>query len=287
VIVADANADPATTISAVKASQQKYNTENFSIIGLKVFADGVVEYPTQTAALSIPYSNSQSKGMLLFEPKNFARLATLADKENLHLHVHAIGDRTVTEVLNGFEAARKSNKNFKIPHTITHLQIVQPSDFDRFAKINVLASFSLFWAVGSTYSIDMVKPYIHPSLYQLQYPARSLLQAGATICGASDWPVTTANPFEAIYNAETRKGPLGVLDSTQRMPRLAMLYAYTSEAAKALMLEKKIGSLQAGKIADIILLDRDILTVTAEAMNDTRVLWTMFEGKKVYEAVKE
>jgi predicted amidohydrolase YtcJ len=120
----------------------------------------------------------------------------------------------------------------------------------------------------------------------LQYPVRSLLQAGATICGASDWPVTTANPFEAMYHAETRKGPLGVLDSTQCMPRMAMLYAYTSEAAKALILEKKIGSLQTGKLADIILLDRDILTVTPEAMNDTRVLWTMFEGKKVYEAAK-
>jgi predicted amidohydrolase YtcJ len=287
VIVVDANADPTTTISTVKALQIKYNTENFSIIGLKVFSDGVIEYPTQTAALSMPYTNTQSKGILLFEPKNFIRLAILADKENMLMHVHAIGDLAVTETFNGFEAARKTNKNFKIPHTITHLQIVQPADFHRFAELNILASFSLFWAVGDTYTIDMVKPYIHPSLYQWQYPARSLLQAGATICGASDWPVTTANPFEAMYNAETRKGPLGFMDSTQCMPRMAMLYAYTSEAAKALMLEKKIGSFQAGKIADMILLDRDVLTVTPEAMNDTRILWTMFEGKKVYEAVKK
>ena len=111
-----------------------------------------------------------------------------------------------------------------------------------------------------------------------------MLQAGATICGASDWPVSSANPFEAIYNAETRRGLLGVLDSTQCMPRMAMLYAYTSEATKVLMQEKYIGSLQAGKYADMILLDRDVLTVTAEAMKDTLVLWTLFEGKKVYDA---
>lgn len=252
-----------------------------------MFADGVIEYPTQTAALSIPDTNTQSKGVLMFEPKSFARLVTMADKENMLVHVHAVGDRTVTEVLNGFEVARKVNQNNNIPHTITHLQIVQPSDFDRFAELNVLASVQLLWAVGETYSIDMVKPYIHPSLFRWQYPARSLLQAGATICGASDWPVSTANPFEAMYHAETRKGPLGVLDSSQCMPRLAMLYAYTSEAAKALRMEKKIGSLQAGKFADMVLLDRDVLTVTPEAMNDTRILWTMFEGKKVYEAVKK
>ena len=79
---------------------------------------------------------------------------------------------------------------------------------------------------------------------------------------------------------------MGVLDSTQCMPRMAMLYAYTSEAAKALMLEKSIGSLQVGKYADIILLDRDILTVSPESMKNTRVLWTMFEGEKVFESKK-
>jgi hypothetical protein len=113
-----------------------------------------------------------------------------------------------------------------------------------------------------------------------------MLQAGATICGASDWPVSSANPFEAIYYAETRKGPMGVLDSTQCMPRMEMMYAYTIEAAKALMLEKKIGSLKAGKYADMILVDKDVLNVLAEDMQTTRVLWTMFEGNIVYDAFK-
>ena len=80
---------------------------------------------------------------------------------------------------------------------------------------------------------------------------------------------------------------MGVLDSTQCMPRLAMLYAYTINAAKVMMVEKAIGSLVPGKSADIIMLDRDILTVTPEAMKETGVLWTMFQGKKVYEAVQQ
>jgi len=220
----------------------------------------------------------------MFDPKKFAQFVVAADKQDLLVHVHAIGDQAVTETLNGFEAARKANGNNKIPHTITHLQIVLPSDFERFKKLNVLASYQLLWAFGDITTIDIVKPYIDPSLYKWQYPARSMLQAGAIICGASDWPVSTANPFEAIYNAETRRGPMGVLDSTQCMPRMEMLYAYTINAAKAMRAEKKIGSLEPGKYADIIMLDRDILIINPEAMKDTRVLWTMFEGKKVYEA---
>ena len=283
-VVADAEGDPQKQITQIKNLQKKYNTEDFSIIGFKIFGDGVIEHPTHTAALSLPYTGTSSKGVLMFDPKKFTQFVIAADKKGLLVHVHAIGDKAVTETLNGFESARKINGNNKIPHTITHLQIVLPHDFERFKKLNVLASYQLLWAFGDITTIDIVKPYIDPSLYKWQYPARSMLQAGAIICGASDWPVSTANPFEAIYNAETRLGPMGVLDSTQCMPRMEMLYAYTINAAKAMRAEKKIGSLEPGKYADIIMLDRDILIISPEAMKDARVLWTMFEGKKVYEA---
>jgi len=286
-IVAEADNDPQKQIDELRTLQKKYNKKDLSIIGFKIFADGVIEHPTHTAALSLPYTGTTSKGVLMFEPKKFARFAIAADKQNLLVHVHAIGDRAVTETLNGFDAVRKKNGNSSLAHSITHLQIVLPSDFERFKKLNVLASYQLLWAFGDVTTIDIVKPYIDPSLYQWQYPARSLLQAGATICGASDWPVSTANPFEAIYNAETRKGPMGVLDSTQCMPRIAMLYAYTSEAAKVLLQEKKIGSLEIGKSADMILLDRDILAISPEVMRDTQVLWTLFEGRKVYSKVQK
>ncbi|WP_153800090.1 amidohydrolase [Foetidibacter luteolus] len=289
-VVADGNGDAPAQVKVLRRLQAKYNTNaNLNVCGFKIFADGVIEHPTQTAALSQPYINSGSKGVLMFNPAKFARFATNADKEKLLVHVHAIGDRAVTETLNGFEAARKANGFSGIPHTITHIQVAKPADFARFAQLKVLASLQLLWALGDVTTIDIVKPYIAPELYRYQYPARSLLQAGTTICGASDWPVSTANPFEAMYEAETRKGKMGVLDSTQCMPRLAMLYAYTSNAAKALMLDKKTGSIVPGKYADMILVDRDVLTISPEAFRDTKVSWTMFEGKIVYknnEAVK-
>ena len=283
-IVADADKDPAAQIAFVKTLQKKYDRDDLSVIGFKIFADGVIEHPTHTAALSLSYTETRSQGVLMFDPKKFASFVTAADKQHLLVHVHAIGDKAVTETLNGFETARRTNGNSGLPHTITHLQIVQPADFARFKKLNVLASYQLLWAFGDVTTIDIVKPCIDPSLYKWQYPARSMLQAGATICGASDWPVSSANPFEAIYCAETRKGPMGILDSTQCMPRMEMMYAYTIEAAKALMLEKKIGSLQVGKYADMILIDRDVLNVSAEEMQATHVQWTMFEGRIVYNA---
>jgi len=283
VVVADADALPQPQINKLKKLQATYNTyHNIEIVGFKIFADGVIEYPTQTAALSKPYINSGSYGALMYKPANFARFAIAADKQNLLVHVHAIGDRAVTETLNGFEAVRKTNGYSNLPHTITHVQVMKLEDIARFSKLHVLAALQLLWALGDPTTIDIVKPYIDAELYKYQYPARSLLQAGTIICGASDWNVSTANPFEAIYEAETRRGRLGVLDSTQCVPRIAMLYAYTINSAKALMREKMIGSIAPGKYADMVLLDRDVLTVSPESMKNTQVLWTMFEGKLVY-----
>lgn len=281
-IVADANDDPVKQINILKKIRKEYSDSNFKIIGFKIFADGVIEFPTRTAALSVPYTGTNSSGVLMFEPKKFASFVTTADKEGLLVHVHAIGDRAVNETLNGFGKMRSTNRNRLIPHTITHLQIVQPGDFDRFKKLNVLASFQLLWAFGDVTTINIVKPYIAPSLFKWQYPSRSILQTGATICGASDWPVSSADPIVAISRAETRSGPLGVLDSSQCMPRLAMLYAYTIDAAKALMMENKIGSLEPGKSADMIFIDKDMLTISADDFAHASVLWTMFQGKVVY-----
>jgi hypothetical protein len=268
--------------TALEWRQQFKNVPGVKIVGIKVFADGVLEYPSQTAVLSRPYRNSGRNGELLFNPADFAKIAVAADQQGMIVHVHAIGDQAVTEALNAIEAARKANGNSGLPHTITHLQLVKPEDIPRFHELGVIASFQLFWASAETDTIELVKPYIDPALYEWQYPARSILDEGGVIAGASDWPVSTANVFRAIYQAETRKGPAGVLDASQRVPREAMLYAYTRNAARALAEQDRIGSIAPGKQADLALLDRDVLTVTAEEARDTKVLWTIVGGKTVY-----
>jgi predicted amidohydrolase YtcJ len=282
VVVQANDLDP---LAETRTLRKKYaDVPGLTVPGVKVFADGVAEYPSQSAAMFAPYGITGKTGDLLFDPKKFADLCIQADKEGLIVHTHAIGDRAVAETLNGIAAARKANGNSGLPHTITHLQFIRPSDIPRFKQLGVIASFQLLWASAGTDTIDLLQPYVTPEIYKWQYPARSMLNAGATIAGASDWSVSTPNVFQAIYQAETRKGNKGVLDANEDMPREAMLYAYTVNAARAMNQQDSLGSLDPGKEADLTLLDRDVLTVSPDELRDTKVLWTMVGGEWVYRA---
>ena len=275
---------PTAELAGIRKTQEAYRTvPNLHVSGIKLFADGVVEYPSQTAHLSKPYKNTGRNGELLFDPEKFAELCVAADKQGLIIHVHAIGDGAVKAALDGIAAARRANGNSGLPHTLTHEQFVQPEDFPRFRELGVVSALQLLWAEASPDTIEIVKPYVDPDIYRWQYPARSILDNGGVISGASDWPVSSANVFWAIYQAETRKGTEGALDPAQAMPREAMFYAYTRNSARAMNLDS-IGTIAPGKRADLVLLDRDVLTISPEEMRETKVLWTMVAGKTVYRA---
>ena len=274
--------NPTAELATVQKTREAYkNVPNLRVSGIKIFADGVAEYPSQTAHLSQPYKNTGRNGDLLFDPQKFAELCVAADKQGLIIHVHAIGDGAVTAALDGIAAARRANGDSHLPHTLTHEQFVRPEDFPRFRELGVISALQLFWADAGNDTIEILKPYLDADIYKWQYPARSILDNGGIISGASDWPVSTANVFRAIYQAETRKGSEGVLDPSQAMPREAMFYAYTRNSARAMNLDS-IGAIAPGKRADLILLDRDVLTISPEEMRDTKVLWTMVAGKTVY-----
>jgi hypothetical protein len=274
--------DPPAELAFVHKQQQTYgNIPHLHVTGIKIFADGVAEFPSQTAHLTKPYENSGRNGELLYDQKIFNQLCIAADKEGLIIHVHAIGDGAVNSALDGIAAARAANGDSHLPHTLTHEQFIRPEDFPRFRQLGVISAFQLYWAEGSNDTIEILKPYVDPEIYKWQYPARSVLDNGGIISGASDWPVSTANIFRAIYKAETRKGNEGILDATQSMPREAMFYAYTRNSAKALNLDS-IGVIAPGKRADLVLLDRDVLTISPDEMEATNVLWTMVAGKIAY-----
>lgn len=264
--------------------RQFADVPNLVVPGIKVFADGVVEFPSQTAALTQPYLNTGKSTPLLFDPKPFNDLVVEADRRGLIVHIHAIGNLAVKASLDAFGAARQANPQGTLPHTMTHAQFVDVEDVPRFARYNVIAALQLLWAVADPSTNEVLKPYIDPAIHARLYPARSMLEAGATIAGASDWPVSSANPFEAIYQAETRIGPQGVLDAGQRMPREAMLFAYTRNSARVLNQLEDIGSLVPGKRADLVLVDRDVLTVPVADVKQATVVCTMFGGNIVYGA---
>lgn len=274
----------AKVLDTLQVINQKYNNiENFKLTGMKVFADGILEYPAQSAALTGQYSNSKKSGQLLFDPQVFKTLVDEADKRNMLVHIHAVGDKAVHESLNAIEYAR-SKRQSPIAHTITHLQLVDPKDYGRFKENNVIASMQLAWAYEDGFNKMLVKPYISQTSYQGMYPAGSLVKHGAVIAGASDAPVSTPNPFIAMAVGMTRTaGDGSYLNPNEAIDRDTAFKAYTINAAKALGREKEIGTLEAGKKADMIVLDQDIFTVSPEQLAETKVVWTIFNGKRIYQ----
>lgn len=280
-LVASPQSDAADLDRLSSVREQFLGIPNLTLPGIKIFADGVLEYPAQSAALLGQYGNSGKQGEMLLQTQDMHALVDAADARGWLVHIHALGDRAVRESLDAFEMARKK-RDSGIRHSITHLQLVDAKDYPRFGQLGVIAVMQLHWAEIDNYLLDLVKPYLSDAEFMGQYPAKSLQNHGAVIAGASDWPISTANPWEAIHHAMTRQGPDGGLNSAEQMDRVDMLLAYTRHAAQAIGLESQIGSLVAGKQADFIVVDRDVLDVDVESLKDTQVLATYFAGRKVY-----
>jgi hypothetical protein len=257
---------------------------------VKIFADGVIEYPTQTAALLSPYLDgaghpTTNRGPSYFEPAKLNRIVAGIDAAGMTVHVHAIGDRAVRQSLDAFAYARAQGVGSENRDQIAHLELIDPADFGRFKALAVIANFQLQWATfDPSYIGKATLPYIGPARARYLYPARSLFDAGARIAGGSDWGVSTFNAFEAMEHAVTRslgRGEKPLLPE-QSVPLAAMVDAYTINAAYALRQEDRTGSLEQGKRADFIVLDRDIFTIDPFELHATRVLATYLDGREVW-----
>ncbi len=165
--------NPGEELAGVQKIRETYrNISHLHITGIKIFADGVVEFPSQTANLTKPYKNTGRNGELLFDTAKFRELCVAADKQGLIIHVHALGDGAVKAALDGIEAARKANGNSGLPHTLTHEQFVAPEDFPRFRQLGVISALQLLWAAAEPDTVEIVKPYLDEAVYKWQYPAR-------------------------------------------------------------------------------------------------------------------
>lgn len=287
--------DDEAEISRLKALRSQYASGHprLRVEGVKIFADGVIEYPTQTAALLKPYRDDTGRpttnyGGRYFDQAVLNRYVTRLDAEGFSLHVHAIGDATTRAVLDAFDAAKKSNGSKDNRHQIAHLQLVDPADIPRFAPLGVIANMQLLWAIPDVYSIDALQPFIDATAFQYMYPAGSLKKAGAMLVGGSDWPVSTENPLLAIEHAVLRANPETgqVLNPAERVTLDDMLAAYTINAAKALKQESSTGSLEAGKQADLVVLDRDLSTLPSDQIHTASVQLTMLDGQRLFDAAK-
>jgi predicted amidohydrolase YtcJ len=258
---------------------------------VKIFADGVIEYPSQTAALLEPYLDAQghptkNRGPSYFTQENLNRIVTAADAAGLTVHIHAIGDRAVRSALDAFADARMHNGALDNRGQIAHLELINPADFPRFKELGVIANFQLLWAQRDDYTDGATVKYIGPERSRYLYPARSLRDAGATIAGGSDWGVSSFNAFTAMEHAITRSERRGrpALLPEQSLTLQDMVDAYTINAAFALKQERTTGSIEVGKRGDFIVLDRDIFSIDPFELHDTQVTATYLDGREVYAA---
>lgn len=273
-------------IKTFKELREKYDGNALSVRSVKIFADGVIE--SKTAAMLEPYIGGDGKetGILEFAPNLFKWYACKLDDAGFQIHVHAIGDRAVRTALDAIEIAQRLNGRSDKRHHIAHLEVVDAKDINRFRDLNITANFQSFWAFRDKYVSDLTEPILGADRCKHLYPINSIFKSGATVVGGSDWTVTTANPLDAIQVAVTRCGldetPDKVFLPDERVSLPEILAAYTINGAWLGHWERETGSLEAGKSADLIILDKNLFAVEPKDIHNAKVLWTLFKGRVVY-----
>ena len=253
---------------------------------VKILQDGVME--NYTAAMLEPYLiPGQSKGIPMVEPEKLKDAVTKLDAENFQVHFHSIGDAAIRQSLDAVEAARTANGDRGHRHHISHLEVIDPADIPRFRELAVVANFQPLWAFPDAYITELTIPYIGPARSQWLYPIGSVYRSGAIVAFGSDWSVSTANPFEQIEAAVTRMAPLArvkmtPLNESERIALPEAIAAFTINAAYTNRNEDDTGSIEVGKLADLVVLDRNLFEIPLSEVSDAKALVTLFEGKAVH-----
>ena len=299
--------DPSGAVAAVVALAKRYDkgaltaAPGITVRNAKLFLDGVIAAPALTGAMLEPYrtnagtaerpnwiaGNSRGPGVYFAPPALSALLIELG-KAGIDPHLHADGDAAVRAALDGVAALRKALPGADIRPAIAHNEIVDPSDYPRFRALAVTPVLSFQWGKPAGDTLGLTD-YFGPQRMARLEPSGALAAAGARIAFGSDWPVDPLNQWFALKVGVTRTNapdapPIyrGRLGDDPGLSREAVLDAATINAAYALHADASIGSLAVGKFADLIVLDRNPLTIPAEDIANVRVLETVVGGRSVY-----
>ena len=274
-------------VPRLNALRRKYAKGRVRTNAVKIFADGVLE--TRTASVLEPYAGFPGdRGKPNLQPAAFQALATALDKEGFQVHVHAIGDRAIRDAFDAFEAARKANGPRDSRHHIAHIELFDPVDIPRFRKLGVIANFQPLWANGDKYITELTEPKLGPERSRWLYPIGSVLESGGEFAFGSDWSVSSMNPLEGMQVAVTRRelgkgaGPAWIPEERIALPDA--IAAYTIRGAYLDFSEKETGSIEVGKLADLVVLDKNLFELPPSRISEAKVLLTLLEGKEVYRA---
>ncbi|MBO1413367.1 amidohydrolase [Streptomyces sp. FH025] len=257
---------------------------------VKIMQDGIAE--NFTAAMTSPYLDgcgcaTANSGLSFVDPVALRAYVTELDALGFQVHFHALGDRAVREALDAVEAAREANGRRDTRHHLAHLQVVHPDDLNRFARLGAIANIQPLWAAHEPQMDELTIPFLGPERAGWQYPFGALQRAGATLAAGSDWPVSSPDPLEGLHVAVNRMEPGSthgrVFLPEQRLDLASAIAAYTAGTAHVNG-HDDAGTLVAGNLADLVVLDRDILTGPAEEIAEARVLRTYVGGELVHSA---
>ncbi|MGH3013705.1 MAG: amidohydrolase [Gaiellaceae bacterium] len=254
--------------------------------GAKIFVDGVLE--NFTGAVLEPYVGTDNAGLSMHDPEELAQMVTALDAHGFQVHMHTIGDRAVREALDATEAAQRANGPRDRRFHLAHVQLAHPDDLPRFGELGVAANVSPYWACRSDYVTVLTEPFIGPERSARMYPFGSLQRAGARLAFGSDWTVSTPNPLLEIEVAVTRAPP-DDRGAEPLLPEEALdlptaLETFTAGSAWVNFLDEETGTIEPGKLADLVVLDGDVLDPGAGPIGDAKVLLTLVEGEAVYAA---
>lgn len=244
---------------------------------IKLYSDGILH--NTTAALHEPYLDYFPEvgptGLNYFDKKRLAKYTAELEKAGFDMHIHAIGDRGVSEALDAIEYAQHQNASSN-RHRITHVEMVREQDKARFARLNVIADLQVAGDFTHPQNHHWVEPLIGERAHDL-LPLGDLYRSGATITLSSDWDVSSLSPFVGMENALTR--------GKQSLPDLhAVIRAYTINGAYTMRQEDLTGSIEVGKYGDLIVVSQNIFEIPVEQISQTQVLMTILGGDVIYDA---
>jgi len=281
---------PELTPAAIESMEQArgtYKDDWISCGAVKTMLDGVVE--AHTAAMLTPYSDDPTQsGKLFWDPAKYKQAVAELDRRGFQIFTHAIGDRAVRLALDAYEAAQSQNHTTDARPRVEHIETVTAADIPRFGKLGVIASFQPLHAYPDDDTLKVWARNAGPDRAQRAWVWRSIENTGGRLAFGSDWPVVTLSPWPGVQNALTRQtkegDPPGGWLPQERVSLEDTIKAYTLGAAFAGRRDKTEGSLEVGKLADLIVLSQNLFEVKPEQTGKTEVLLTMVGGRVVYES---
>jgi len=274
-------------VDAIEAARKKFHDEWIDAEAVKFMVDGVVE--SHTAAMLEPYTDDPSlKGKPFWEPANYNAAVAELDKRGLQLFTHAIGDYGIRMALDGDENAEQQNHKHDRRSRIEHIETVAAADIPRFGKLGVIASMQPLHSYPDADTLDVWARNIGPDRASRAWVWKSIAGGGGRLAFGSDWPVVTLNPWEGIQTAVTRQTKEGTpadgFVPGQRLTVAQAVDGYTLGAAFAGRREKTEGSLEVGKLADLIVISQNILDINPHKIGATKVVTTIVGGRLVYQS---